>query len=177
MERGLCYQPGPPGARLGTATLVIVKTPAELAEALTPGERLFGLDLGEKTIGIALSDVMLTVATPLETLARGKFTLDAQKLIDLVAKHKVAGLVIGLPLNMNGTEGPAAQSARAFARNFDAKHPMPILFWDERLSTAAVTRTLIEADVSRSKRKEVVDKMAASFILQGVLDSLKRTRE
>ena len=177
MEQGLCYQPGPPGARLGTATLVIVKTPAELAEALKPGERLFGLDLGEKTIGIALSDVMLTVATPLETLARGKFTLDAQKLIDLIAKHKVGGLVIGLPLNMNGTEGPSAQSARAFARNFDAKHPMPILFWDERLSTAAVTRTLIEADVSREKRKEVVDKMAASFILQGVLDALKRTRE
>ena len=174
MEQGLCYQPGPPGARLGTATLVIVKTPAELAEALKPGERLFGLDLGEKTIGIALSDVMLTVATPLETLARGKFTLDAQKLIDLIAKHKVGGLVIGLPLNMNGTEGPSAQSARAFARNFDAKHPMPILFWDERLSTTAVTRTLIEADVSRAKRKEVVDKMAASFILQGVLDSMRR---
>jgi putative Holliday junction resolvase len=86
----------------------------------------------------------------------------------------VGGLVIGLPLNMNGTEGPSAQSARAFARNFEAKHPMPMLFWDERLSTAAVTRTLLEADVSRAKRKEVVDKMAAAYILQGVLDAMKR---
>ncbi|MBL9097511.1 MAG: Holliday junction resolvase RuvX [Alphaproteobacteria bacterium] len=157
-----------------TATLVIVKTPAELAEALKPGERLFGLDLGEKTIGIALTDVLRTVATPLETLARGKFSVDAQKLIDLIKKHNVGGLVIGLPLNMNGTEGPSAQSARAFARNFEGKHPLPILFWDERLSTTAVTRTLIEADVSRAKRKEVVDKMAASFILQGVLEAMRR---
>jgi putative Holliday junction resolvase len=152
---------------------VIVKTPAELAEALKPGERLFGLDLGEKTIGIALTDVMRMIATPLETLARTKFTADATALIALIKEHNVAGLVIGLPLNMNGTEGPAAQSARAFARNFEARHPMPILFWDERLSTTAVTRTLIEADVSRAKRKQVVDKMAASFILQGVLDAIK----
>jgi putative Holliday junction resolvase len=155
-----------------TATLVIVKTPSELAALLKPGERLFGLDLGEKTIGIALTDVLRTVATPLETLARVKFTTDAEALIALIKKHNVAGLVIGLPLNMNGTEGPSAQSARAFARNFEAKHPLPILFWDERLSTTAVTRTLIEADVSRAKRKEVVDKMAAAFILQGVLDAI-----
>ena len=155
---------------------MIVKTPTELAEALKPGQRLFGLDLGEKTIGLALCDVMLTVATPFETLAKSKFSVDAETLIGLVKKHNVGGLVIGLPLNMNGTEGPSAQSARAFARNFDAKHPMPILFWDERLSTAAVTRTLIEADVSRAKRKEVVDKMAAAFILQGVLDFLSRQK-
>lgn len=176
VERGLCYQPAPTVARRASAKGVIVKTPAELAEALTPGERLLGLDLGAKTIGIALTDVMRTVATPLETIAKRKFSTDAEVLIALIEKHKVGGLVIGLPLNMNGTEGPAAQSARAFARNFEARHPMPMLFWDERLSTAAVTRTLIEADVSRAKRKAVVDKMAAAFILQGVLDSLKRTR-
>jgi putative Holliday junction resolvase len=153
---------------------VIVKSPTELKDALKPGERLFGLDLGEKTIGIAMSDVLLTVATPLETIAKRKFAIDSDVLVGLIKKHDVGGLVIGLPLNMNATEGPSAQSARAFARNLDAKHPMPMLFWDERLSTAAVTRTLIEADVSRAKRKGVVDKMAASFILQGVLDFLSR---
>ena len=153
---------------------MIVTDPNELALAVKKGERLFGLDLGEKTIGIALSDVMLTVATPLETIAKRKSALDAEALIALIKKHAVGGLVVGLPLNMNGTEGPSAQSARAFARNFIAKHDLPVLFWDERLSTAAVTRTLIEADVSRAKRKDVVDKMAAAFILQGVLDFLAR---
>jgi len=153
---------------------VIVTDPSELQAALNKGERLFGLDLGEKTIGIALSDVMLTVATPLETIARRKFSIDADTLIALIEKHGVGGLVVGLPLNMNASEGPAAQSARAFVRNFLAKHDLPVLLWDERLSTAAVTRTLIEADVSRAKRKDVVDKMAASFILQGVLDFLTR---
>lgn len=152
---------------------MIVKTPAELAALLKTGDRLAGLDLGEKTIGVALTDVLRTVATPLETLPRGKFTADAEALIALIKKHGVAGLVIGLPLNMNGTEGPSAQSARAFARNFEKKHDLPILFWDERLSTTAVTRTLLEADVSREKRKKVVDKMAASFILQGVLDAMR----
>ncbi len=155
---------------------MIVKSPTELKAALKPGERLFGLDLGEKTIGIALSDVMLTVATPLETIAKRKFAIDSDVLVGLVKKHNVGGLVLGLPLNMNATEGPSAQSARAFARNFDAKHPMPMLFWDERLSTAAVTRTLIEADVSRAKRKHIVDKMAAAYILQGVLDFLSQRR-
>lgn len=155
---------------------MIVADPLELAAAVKKGERLLGLDLGEKTIGLALSDVMLTVATPLETLARKKFSLDAEALMAHVKKHIVGGLVVGLPLNMNGTEGPSAQSARAFARNFLAKHDLPILFWDERLSTAAVTRTLLEADVSRAKRKDVVDKMAASFILQGVLDFLSRRK-
>lgn len=151
---------------------MIVTNAVELRNALKTGERLFGLDLGEKTIGIAMTDVLLTVATPLETLPRRKFTTDAEALIALIKKHGVGGLVVGLPLNMNGTEGPSAQSARAFVRNFLAKHDLPVLFWDERLSTAAVTRTLIEADVSRAKRKDVVDKMAASFILQGVLDFL-----
>ena len=156
---------------------MIVKTPTELAAALKPGERLFGLDLGEKTIGIALCDTMLTIATPLETIAKRKFTLDAEALIALIKKHNVGGLVIGLPLNMNATEGPSVQSARAFARNFEAKHPMPVLFWDERLSTAAVTRTLLDADVSRAKRKLVVDKMAAAFILQGALDFISREKK
>jgi putative Holliday junction resolvase len=144
-----------------------------LAESLKTGDRLMGLDLGEKTIGVAISDVMRTIATPLITLSRSKFTADAEVLLAIIDKNIVRGLVIGLPLNMNGTEGPSAQSARAFARNFEAKRSMPILFWDERLSTTAVTRTLLEADMSRAKRKDVVDKMAASFILQGVLDALR----
>ncbi len=155
---------------------MIVTDAADLKAALKPGQRLFGLDLGEKTIGIALTDVLLTVGTPLETLQRRKFTIDAEALIALIKKHNVGGLVVGLPLNMNGTEGPSAQSARAFVRNFLVKHDLPVLFWDERLSTAAVTRTLIEADVSRAKRKDVVDKMAAAFILQGVLDLLSRRK-
>lgn len=154
---------------------MIVKTPAELADRLKAGERLMGLDLGEKTIGLALSDVMRMIATPLVTLERTKFSADAQALISLIEKNNVTGLVIGLPLNMNGTEGPSAQSARAFARNFEGKRPMPVLFWDERLSTTAVTRTLLDADMSRARRKDVVDKMAASFILQGVLDAMRRT--
>ena len=135
--------------------------------------RLLGLDLGEKTIGIALSDTLLTVATPMETLKRGKFTADASKIDAIIEKQNVGGIVIGLPLNMDGSDGPSAQSARAFARNFAARSPMPLLLWDERLSTAAVTRTLIDADASRRRRAEVVDKMAAAYILQGVLDRLR----
>jgi len=146
---------------------------ADLAKALAPGVRLIGLDLGEKTIGLALSDTGRAIATPLETLKRGKFSADARKLAALMAEHGAGGLVIGLPLNMDGSEGPAAQSARAFARNFAARHPAPIVFWDERLSTAAVTRTLLEADSSRRRRAEVVDKMAAAYILQGALDRLQ----
>ena len=147
--------------------------PAALKPALATGARLLGFDLGEKTIGLALSDIMLTVATPLETLKRGKFSVDATVIESLINKHGVGGLVIGLPLNMDGTDGPSAQSARAFARNFAARSPLPIVFWDERLSTAAVTRTLLDADASRKRRSEVVDKMAAAYILQGVLDRLR----
>ena len=149
----------------------------ELKTALTPNARLLGFDLGEKTIGMALSDTMLTVATPLETLKRGKFGADAPLIEAIIAKHGVGGLVIGLPLNMDGSEGPSAQSARAFGRNFAARSQLPILFWDERLSTAAVTRTLIDADASRKRRSEVIDKMAAAYILQGVLDRLRAMRE
>ena len=147
---------------------------ADLKSTLSTGARLIGLDLGEKTIGLALSDTMLTIATPMETLARGKFSADAAKLEKMIADLNIGGLVVGLPLNMDGTEGPSAQSARAFARNFTARSLLPIVLSDERLSTAAVTRTLIEADASRKRRSEVVDKMAAAYILQGVLDRLRR---
>jgi putative pre-16S rRNA nuclease len=146
---------------------------SEMKAALAPGSRLLGLDLGEKTIGLALSDTLLTVATPMETWKRGKFTADAEKLDRIVADHKVGGLVVGLPLNMDGSEGPSAQSARAFARNFAARSTVPIVLCDERLSTAAVTRTLLEADASRLRRAAVVDKMAAAYILQGALDRLR----
>ena len=132
-----------------------------------------GLDLGEKTIGLALSDTLLTVASPLKTLKRGKFAADAAVLGSLIAEHGIGGLVIGLPLNMDGSEGPSAQSARAFARNFAKLSDCPITFMDERLSTAAVTRTLLEADASRRRRSEVVDKMAAAYILQAALDRLR----
>jgi putative Holliday junction resolvase len=145
----------------------------EFKSALTPRSRLLGLDLGEKTIGLALSDTLLTVATPMETLKRGKFSVDAAKLDTIIAAQGVGGLVIGLPLNMDGTDGPSAQSARAFARNFAARSPLPLVMVDERLSTAAVTLTLLDADVSRKRRAAVVDKMAAAYILQGALDRLR----
>jgi putative Holliday junction resolvase len=147
----------------------------DLKSALPAGTRLLGFDLGEKTIGLALSDTRLTVATPMETLKRGKFSADAVKIEAIVAAQGVGGLVVGLPLNMDGTDGPSAQSARAFARNFAVRVPaLPILMWDERLSTAAVTRTLLDADASRRRRGEVVDKMAAAYILQGALERLRR---
>jgi putative Holliday junction resolvase len=145
----------------------------DLKDVLRPGQRLLGLDLGEKTIGIAMSDTLLTVATPMETWARGKFTSDAEKLDALIARHGVGGLVVGLPLNMDGSSGPSAQSARGFARNFSARSVVPVALCDERLSTAAVTRTLLDADASRRRRAEVVDKMAAAYILQGALDRLR----
>jgi putative holliday junction resolvase len=144
-----------------------------LKTALAPRARLLGFDLGEKTIGLALSDILLTVATPLQTLKRGKFSADAQILDKLIAEHAIGGLVVGLPLNMDGSDGPSAQSARAFARNFAARATLPIVMWDERLSTAAVTRTLLDADASRKRRDEVVDKMAAAYILQGALERLR----
>src|SRR5215213_6705088 len=146
---------------------------SELRATLSPGQRLIGLDLGEKTIGVALSDTQLTVATPLRTLKRGKFRADAMTLGELILEHGAGGIVVGLPLNMDGSEGPSAQSARAFARNFAAVSDCPIAFVDERLSTAAVTRTLIEADTSRRRRSELVDKMAAAYILQAALDRLR----
>lgn len=151
-----------------------VKTLSELRESLARGQRLMGLDLGSKTIGLSLSDVTLTVASPLETIRRTKFSADVIRLLELAAKHNIGGFVVGLPINMDGTEGPAAQSARAFARNINKLTPIPLAFWDERMSTAAVTRTLLEADASRARRAEVVDKMAAAYILQGALERLRR---
>ena len=144
----------------------------DLADALPRDARLMGIDLGTKTIGLALSDISLTIATPLETLVRTKFTADATQLLALVERHGVRGLVLGYPLNMDGTRGPRAQASESFARNMAGLSDIPIALWDERMSTAAVTRTLIEADASRRRRSEVVDKMAASFILQGALDRL-----
>lgn len=150
--------------------------PADLAAALPKGARLLGLDVGEKTIGLALSDATLSIATPLETLRRGKFAVDAEKLGIIIARQGVGGLVLGLPVNMDGSEGPRAQSTRAFAHNLLKKSDMPLAFWDERLSTAAVTRGMIEADLSRARRAELVDKAAAAYILQGLLDRLRHRR-
>jgi putative Holliday junction resolvase len=136
--------------------------------------RVLGLDLGTKTIGLALSDVERRIATPLEVVRRRKFTQDAARLIEIAKKFDVAAFVVGLPLNMDGSEGPRAQATRAFVRNLSALTPLPCLFWDERLSTAAVTRCLIEQDISRAKRAESIDKVAAAYILQGALDRLNR---
>ena len=146
---------------------------AELPGLLARDQRLLGLDLGEKTIGLALSDVTRMIATPMETLKRGKFTRDAETLARLIAEHDVGALIIGLPINMDGSEGPRCQSVRQFAANILGRMEIDIAFWDERLSTAAVTRTMIEADISRAKQKQAVDKLAAAYILQGALDFLR----
>lgn len=146
--------------------------PSELKAALAPKARLMGLDVGTKTVGLAVSDPGLTIATPLETLRRTKFRADATRLLDLAAQRGVGGLVLGLPINMDGSEGPRCQSIRQFAANLAEHTDLPMALWDERLSTAAVTRTLLEADASRKRRAEVVDKMAAAYILQGLLDRL-----
>ncbi|MCC5961223.1 MAG: Holliday junction resolvase RuvX [Rhodobacteraceae bacterium] len=140
--------------------------------ALPVRQALAGLDLGEKTIGVAVSDRMLSVASPLQTIRRRKFGLDAQALLDIVAGRDLGGLVLGLPRNMDGSEGPRCQSTRAFARNLSALTDLPIGFWDERLSTVAAERALLEADTSRRRRAEVIDHVAAGVILQGALDRL-----
>ncbi|MHC5653141.1 Holliday junction resolvase RuvX [Stappia sp.] len=150
---------------------------ADFASRLPRIGRLIGLDLGTKTIGLALSDLGRGIASPLETIRRKKFGVDAALLLNICSKHEIIGLVIGLPLNMDGSEGPRVQATRAFARNLTALTELPMTAWDERLSTAAVTRTLIEADRSRARRAELVDKMAAAYILQGFLDRLAYMRE
>lgn len=149
---------------------------AEFAAALPPMRALIGLDLGEKTIGVAVSDGMLSVATPLETIRRTKFTQDAARLQEIIADRRIGGLILGLPRNMDGSEGPRCQSTRAFARNFDRLGDLPIGFWDERLSTVAAEKALLEADTTRKRRAEVIDHVAASYILQGVLDRLRHLR-
>ncbi|MEQ9520842.1 MAG: Holliday junction resolvase RuvX [Parvibaculum sp.] len=152
-----------------TAEIVTIEELREKAR----GKCLIGLDLGTKTIGIALSDPDWRVASPRETIKRTKFAADAERLLQIIAEDNVGGLVLGLPLNMDGSEGPRVQSTRTFARNLSPRIDIPIFFWDERLSTVAVTRTLLEADASRKRRDEVVDKMAAAYILQGVLERLR----
>jgi putative Holliday junction resolvase len=146
---------------------------AGFAAALPAVGAVMGLDFGEKTIGVAVSDRMRSVASPLETVRRVKFTADAGRLMEIAAAREIAGVVIGLPLNMDGSEGPRCQSTRAFARNLERLTPLPIAFWDERLSTVAAERALLEADTSRKRRGEVIDHVAAGVILQGALDRLR----
>jgi putative Holliday junction resolvase len=145
---------------------------AALASA-PPGTPLLALDLGTKTIGIAISDTTRLIASPLKTIARRKFAGDAAEIMAIAAREKAAAIILGLPLNMDGSEGPRAQSTRAFARNLGKLTPVPIIFWDERLSTAAVERAMIAADASRARRAEHVDQLAAAWILQAALDSLR----
>jgi putative Holliday junction resolvase len=147
---------------------------ADAAALLPPRGVLIGLDLGSKTIGVAASDPDRRVATPVETITRKRFSLDARRILELATERRAAGLVLGLPINMDGSEGPRAQSTRAFARNLARLTELPIALWDERLSTAAVERALIAADASRAKRKSVIDQHAAAYILQGALDRLSR---
>ncbi|RVV98760.1 Holliday junction resolvase RuvX [Mesobaculum littorinae] len=148
----------------------------DFAAALLPRRAIMGLDLGTKTIGVAVSDGVLSIATPLETIRRTKFTADAEKLLAMIAARDIAGLILGLPRNMDGSEGARCQSTRAFARNLSRLIEMPIGFWDERLSTVAAERALLEADTSRARRGEVIDHVAAGYILQGVLDRLGHLR-
>jgi putative holliday junction resolvase len=146
----------------------------DFARGLPLEARLLGIDLGTKTLGLAISDVTRTIASGLTTLARGKFTEDGRRLLALVEEHRIAGFVLGLPVNLSGTEGPRAQATRAFARNLGRLTSLPILLWDERFSTAAAERALIEADASRRRRAVVIDKVAATLILQAALDRMRR---
>ena len=148
----------------------------DFAAALPARAAILGVDPGEKRIGVAISDLTRLIASSLDTIARVKFATDAEALFKLYDARQCVGLVIGLPLNMDGSSGPAAQSARAFARNLIAKRDVPLLMWDERLSTAAVTRTLLEGDATRKRRGEVVDKMAAAYMLQGAIDAMQERR-
>ena len=146
----------------------------DFAAALPPNRAVAGLDLGDKTIGVALSDLRRQVATPIEVIRREKFTLDAGKLLALLAARGAAGIVLGLPLNMDGSIGPRVQATQAFARNLEKLTALPICYWDERLSTVAAERALLEADTSRKRRKEVIDQVAAGYILQGARDRMAR---
>lgn len=149
--------------------------PVEMKTALAPRARLLGLDLGTKTIGLAVSDSAFMVASPLQTIRRTKFTADAEQMLQIIAEKGVGGIVLGLPRNMDGTEGPRAQSTRAFAQNMTGKTDLPIAFWDERLTSAEAERVLInQADMTRKRRGEVIDKMAAAIILQNFMDFMGR---
>ncbi|WP_159804790.1 Holliday junction resolvase RuvX [Litoreibacter roseus] len=149
----------------------------EFSVALAPMQALVGLDLGTVTLGVAVSDSFLSVATPLETIKRKKFGVDAAALMAIIEKRAIGGIVLGLPRNMDGSEGPRAQSSRAFARNLSRLTDLPITFWDERLSTVAAERALLEADTTRKRRAEVIDHVAAGYILQGALDRLRHIRQ
>ena len=151
---------------------MICDTPENFAVALPPLGAIAGLDLGTVTIGVAVSDNMRSIATPVETIKRKKFGLDAARLLEITTDRLVHGIVLGLPFNMDGSEGPRCQSTRAFARNLEKMTPLPITFWDERLSTVAAERALLAADTSRKRRAEVIDHVAATYILQGLLDRL-----
>jgi putative holliday junction resolvase len=171
-------QPQPSGSVTAEETVVRSRPPAALdlemfRARLGIGQRLIGIDVGSKTLGLALSDVTRTIATGLETIRRTKFQVDATRLIDIATQHRVGGLVIGLPINMDGSFGPRVQSTRAFQRSLSALTDLPMLFWDERLSSAAAERILIEGDASRRRRAEVIDKMAATIILQTALNRLR----
>ena len=151
---------------------MICENVEDFVVAMPASGAVAGLDLGTVTIGVAISDGRRTVATPRETIKRKKFTLDAARLFEITGDNLVTGLVLGLPMNMDGSEGPRCQATRAFARNLERLTPLPITFWDERLSTVAAERALLEADTSRKRRAEVIDHVAASYILQGVLDRM-----
>ena len=148
--------------------------PTEFAGRLRPGQRLLGIDLGTKTIGLALSDVTRMIASPLTTIRRTKLKADLELLRQIVGEHKISGFVMGLPRNLDGTDGPRVQATRAFIRNLQQAIPLPVLLWDERLTTAAAERMLIDADQSRKRRAEVIDKLAATLILQNALDRIGR---
>jgi putative holliday junction resolvase len=152
---------------------MIFHTILDFKSTLPNRGRLLGFDLGEKTLGIALSDLDRMIASPLETLIKDKFSKLLEEVQTIIQKHTIKGIVIGLPMNMNGSEGPRCESVRQFAKNIEPSIDLPLLFWDERLSTMAVSRIMIEADLTRKRQKQVVDKMAASYILQGALDALK----
>lgn len=155
---------------------MIIEDPETFNAALPPMRALIGLDLGTVTIGLAVSDTLMSIATPLETIKRKKFGVDAARLLEVMEHRQIAGLVLGLPRNMDGSEGPRAQSTRAFARNLEKLWDGPITFWDERLSTVAAERALLEADTTRKRRAEVIDHVAAGYILQGMLDRLSVIR-
>ncbi|MDK3020531.1 Holliday junction resolvase RuvX [Pseudodonghicola flavimaris] len=149
---------------------------ADFVAALPPMTALVGLDLGDKTIGVAVSDRIGAVATPLETIRRKKFGVDAARLLEIIAHREAGGILLGLPRNMDGSEGPRCQSTRAFARNLSRLTDLPIGFWDERLSTVAAERALLEADTSRKRRAELIDNVAAGYILQGALDRMRHMK-
>ncbi|MFT6222736.1 MAG: putative Holliday junction resolvase [Paracoccaceae bacterium] len=155
---------------------MIVDTMEEFASLVPPHHAIAGLDLGTVTIGVAVSDRLLSVASPLETIRRKKFGLDAARLLEIATLRTLGGIVLGLPRNMDGSEGPRCQSTRAFARNLEKLTDLPISFWDERLSTVAAEKALLEADTSRKRRAEVIDHVAAGYILQGALDRLRFMR-